>query len=78
MQSSSARMGGEEGVYSEKVNCGDAISHKVDFELISTSPIGWLETLALCCFAACSRIHCCSKIDSNYSTLCSSPPLPYM
>lgn len=78
MPSWSARMGGEEGVYSEKVNCGDAISDKVDFGLLSTSPIGWPETLALCCFAVCSRIHCCSNIDNNCSTVCSSLLLPYM
>jgi len=69
MQSSSAWMGGEEGVYSEKVNCSDATSDKVEFGLISASPIGWPETFALCCFPVCSRIHCHSKIDNNYGNV---------
>ena len=78
MQSSSAWMGGEEGVYSEKVNCGDAISDKVEFGLTSVSPVDRPETFALCCFPVCSRIHCHSKIDNNYSNVRFSLPLPYI
>ena len=74
-QSSSAWMGGEEGVYSEKVNCGDAISDKVEFGLISACPIGWPETFALCCFPVCSRILCHGKIGNNYSNVRFSLPL---